>query len=427
VTDHTFLVILALCGLLVLDLMAFAARTGFLQTTHARLLALREQAGNSTNRALALHAALPRVRATLNLTLVLTRFTLAGLTIWFTLLRPTVYPSLTAILGLLVCALLTFWLEWSVERMVLRNPESWSIRSSAFVRLLVLIFSFLLVPLASTSDSQADGETPATVTEDEVKTLVDAGEEEGVFQGGEKRMIYSIFELSNTIAREIMIPRIDMQALDVHTPLVEAIDALLGAGHSRVPVYEDTVDNTLGLLYAKDLLRAGRQGEKSTDLRGLLRPAYFVPESKKLDGLLAEMQNKRIHMAIVVDEYGGVAGLVTLEDIIEEFLGEIRDEYDIAEEAPYQKLADGSYIFLGRITVDDFNEIMESDLSNEEADTLGGYIYSQLGHVPTVGETVREGNLLLTVEQVSTRRIRKVSARWIEPKTTAKEEERVDG
>ncbi len=424
-TDGTLLTILALCGLLALDLATFAARTGYLQTTHARLLALREQAGNSINRALALHAALPRVRATLNLTLVLTRFSLAGLAIWFTLLRPTLYPFLTAILGLLVCALLTFWLEWAIERVVLRSPESWSIRSSAFVRLLVLIF--LLVPLTSASDNPANGETPATVTEDEVKTLVDAGEEEGVFQGGEKRMIYSIFELGNTIAREIMIPRIDMQALDVHTPLLEAIDALLGAGHSRVPVYEDTVDNTLGLLYAKDLLRAGRQGEKFTDLRALLRPAYFVPESKKLDGLLAEMQTKRIHMAIVVDEYGGVAGLVTLEDIVEEFLGEIRDEYDIAEEAPYQKLADGSYVFLGRIAMDDFNEIMHGDLSTEEADTLGGYIYSQLGHVPNVGETVRAGNLLLTVEQVSARRIRKVSARWIEPKTIAKEEERVDG
>jgi CBS domain containing-hemolysin-like protein len=202
---------------------------------------------------------------------------------------------------------------------------------------------------------------------------------------------------------------------------------LLRSGYSRVPVFEESVDNTLGLLYAKDLLRAWREGEKLGFLRDLLRDAYFVPEAKKADELLAEMQTRRMHMAIVVDEYGGVAGLVTLEDIVEEILGEIQDEYDQGEEAPYQELTDGDgYMFQGRIDLDDFNDIMSSDLPSDEADTLGGYIYSRLGRVPTVGEKVHTGNLLLTVEQVSARRIRKVSARWTPLDILEEERDRAD-
>ena len=178
-------------------------------------------------------------------------------------------------------------------------------------------------------------------------TMVDAGQEDGIFEVGEREMIYSIFGLHDTLAREIMVPRIDMLALDVNTPLDVAVDALLKTGYSRVPVYDDTVDKTLGLLYAKDLLRVWRQGEQGLDLGGLLRPVHFIPEAKRVDELMAEMQAQRIHMSIVIDEYGGVAGLVTLEDIVEEILGEIQDEYDQAEEAPYQEIDEHEFVFLG--------------------------------------------------------------------------------
>ncbi len=421
-------IVISLFFLLALDLVCIGARTSFLQATHGRLLAQREVLGERVNAAINLLSVMLRLRASLNLTLVFTRFGLAALVLTLIRLQAVAYPTVTAILGLCVAAMLLFWFEWAVERMALRNAEIWATRLATFTRLLMALASFLIAPLAGSNGAQNPPESPMSVTEDELRTLVDAGEQEGLLQTGERRMIHSIFELGDTLAREIMVPRIDMLALEVNTPLAEAVDAILRAGFSRVPIYEETVDNTLGLLYAKDLLRAWRENNRLSSLRDLLRPAYFVPEGKKVDELLAEMQSQRIHMAIVVDEYGGVAGLVTLEDIVEEIFGEILDEYDQGEEAPYQKLADESYLFLGRIGLDDFNEIMGSNLTSEDADTLGGYIYGRLGHVPNVGETVQEGDLLLVVEQVTARRIRKVSARWIAKETQEEEEdqERVD-
>jgi CBS domain containing-hemolysin-like protein len=258
---------------------------------------------------------------------------------------------------------------------------------------------------------EADTEAVTFVTEDELKNLVDAGQQEGVLEQGERRMIYSIFGLGDTLAREVMVPRIDVLALDVHTTLPEAADTLLQSGYSRVPVYEETVDNIVGLLYAKDLLGAWRADAPPDSLRALLRPPYFVPEAKPVDDLLAEMQTRRIHMAIVVDEYGGVAGIVTLEDIVEEIVGEIQDEYDEREEALYRQIAPGEYDVAGRMDLDDFNELMDVNLPVEEADTLGGFIYSRMGHIPAAGERLLVGDLELVVKQVSRRRITEIHAR----------------
>ncbi|NLG71850.1 MAG: HlyC/CorC family transporter [Chloroflexi bacterium] len=410
-TDLQF-VLLGL-GLLLLDFIAVAARSAFVQLTHARLLALRDSSGVQLYSTSVLLPSGARIRITLNLVLVLTRFFLAALFLYWasrSMGGATVWATagLAALVGFIL-----FLIETVIERNVSRAPEVWAVRLTPVVRVLLGIFAFLtLLPLGISRDAGVNLDV-GTVTTDELKTLVDAGEEEGIFEQGERQMIYSIFQLGNTLAREIMVPRIDMVALDVNTPLSEAVDTMLSSGHSRIPVYEETVDKTLGLLYAKDLLRVWREGDQLSSLRSLLRPAYFVPEAKKVDELLSEMQSQRIHMAIVVDEYGGVAGLVTLEDIVEEVVGEIRDEYDQAEEAPYQVMPNDEYIFLGRVDLDDFNEIMGSSISKEEADTIGGFIYSSLGRIPEVGETVEKDSLQLTVEQVSGRRIRKVRARWL--------------
>ena len=250
------------------------------------------------------------------------------------------------------------------------------------------------------------------VTQDEIKTLVDAGEEGGVLEVAEKKMIYSVFDIGEMLAREVMVPRIDMVALEAGTPLLEATDAAIRHGHSRIPIYEETVDHIVGILYAKDLLKVfrqhGRSGGDSVRLPSLTRPAYFVPETKKVDELLRELQQRRVHMAIVIDEYGGTAGLVTIEDILEEIVGEIRDEYDESEEPMVKPLGPDEYEVDARILIDDVNELLAAKLSDEESDTLGGLIYNRLGHVPEPGEEIEVDGVSLKVLNVKDRRIGKI-------------------
>jgi putative hemolysin len=253
------------------------------------------------------------------------------------------------------------------------------------------------------------------VTEEEIKLMVDAGSEGGAIEDEEKEMIYSIFQFGDTLAREVMVPRIDMVALEITTPLQEAVSVIIQAGHSRIPVYEESIDHIRGLLYAKDLLVLWRDAQTDRPLKDLLRPAYFVPESKKAVDLLADLQQRKIHLAIVVDEYGGTAGLVTLEDLIEEIVGEIRDEYDINEEEIYQKIGENEYIFDAGIDLDDLNRLLDADLSTEDSDTLAGYIFSKLGKVPVEGERIEDGNLQMEVLSVDDRRIRKIRLTQVPP------------
>jgi len=248
------------------------------------------------------------------------------------------------------------------------------------------------------------------VTEEEIKTLVDAGEEEGVIQEDEKEMIYSIFELGDTLAREVMVPRIDVVALDVTSPMLEALDLIRESGYSRIPAYVETIDNVEGVLYAKDLLPYLREGRTDVPLKSLLRKAYFIPETKRASDLLPDLQQRRVHMAIVVDEYGGVAGLVTIEDLLEEIVGEIQDEYDF-EEPVFELVNEHEYIFDARMDLDDLNRLMDVELPTEDNDTLGGFIYTELGRVPVVGNQVTFDDLEFTVESVAGRRIKKVRVR----------------
>jgi len=267
------------------------------------------------------------------------------------------------------------------------------------------------------------------VTQEEIKTLVDAGEEGGVIEEEEKEMIYSIFEFGETVAREVMVPRMDVLAIDVETPLLEAMDSVIHHNHSRVPVYQASVDNILGILYAKDLLKVlhekGRAGANEVRVADLLRPAAFTPESKKVDELFEEMQKRRIHMAIVIDEYGGTAGIVTIEDILEEIVGEIQDEYDQAEELEIQPAGENEWLINARANLGDINDALHVHFPVDDADTLGGFVYAQLGKVPLPGDEVRHENVLLKVINVAGRRIGKVNVQVLEgePIEGKKEEE----
>ncbi len=407
----------ALWIVLTFDLIAIAARSALRHSSLARLLHLRELKEPNAVSTLELLEKMPRPYAGLHLAQSLSRFLIIGFV--YILIREKSAPgNLFLIVGVLALAgLLLAWLEWVVERYVVRDPEGALLRLSGFVRATTLVFSpFVNLSLFFSREISSSNEPASMVTEDALKTMVDVGQKDGILEKEERKMIHSIFQLGDTLVREIMVPRIDVQALEIGGSISDAVDTLLNSGYSRVPVYEETIDRILGMLYAKDLLQVWQEGNGNADIRrDLLRKPYFVPEAKKIDELLGEMQKRRVHMAIVVDEYGGVAGVVTLEDIIEEIFGEIRDEYDEGEELPYRKIENGEYLFRGRIDLDDFNEIMDCALPNEEADTLSGFIYTRLGHVPVVGESIREEDLLLTVELVTNRRIRKVRAKKVWP------------
>jgi len=399
---------------LVLDLATIAARAGLRNANLTRVYQLREQLDEKGGRILSLMNASPRPYAGMHFFQSICRFVLIGLFLMLVAWQNTTMSKAGILLALLMAGIVVALLEWIIERKASQDPENWVNRLGFFIQALSVVFyPFIQVSIWLSNEKDDHAENLGMVTEDELKMMVEAGQQEGVLEQEEGQMIFSIFQLGDTLTREIMVPRIDMLAIDIHTPLLEALDVLLESGYSRLPVFDDRVDNIIGILYAKDLLKVWRDGNGSgDDIRSLLREPYFVPEAKKVDELLAEMQHRRVHMAIVVDEYGGVAGAVTLEDIIEEILGEIQDEFDV-EDMPFQVMEDGSFVFRGRIDLDDFNQVMDSNLPPEEADTLSGFIYGRLGHVPVAGERVEVDGLRLSVEQVSNRRIRLVRARHV--------------
>jgi len=245
------------------------------------------------------------------------------------------------------------------------------------------------------------------VTEEEIKSMVDAGEEEGFIEADEKEMILSIFEFGDTLAREVMVPRIDITAIEVNTSIPDALGVIINAGHSRIPVYADTIDNIIGILYAKDLLPVLLNGETEVRLDTILRRPYFIPETKKVDDLLPDLRQRKVHLAVVVDEYGGTAGLVTIEDLLEEIVGEIQDEYD-TEEPIYEVISDEEYVLSARIDLDDLAKLLSTEFPDEDSDTLGGLIYDHLGRVPSPGDMLAYDGLQITVLSVEGRRINKV-------------------
>jgi putative hemolysin len=255
-----------------------------------------------------------------------------------------------------------------------------------------------------------EGEEAVRSDEEELRVLAGVvGEDEAVIPDEGREMIYSIVSLAQTTVREVMVPRPDIIALRSDTSIVEALDTVVREGHSRIPVFDDNIDNIIGILYAKDLLAYLRDGRTDVSIRDVLRPAIFVPTSRMADQLLQDLQGRRVHLAIVFDEYGGTAGLVTIEDLLEEIVGEIQDEYDAEEEA-FVQLNEYEAIVSGRLDIDDLNDEMNLDLPTDENDTVGGLIYSALGRVPLVGDEVRmeEQGVTFNVIVMAGRRISSV-------------------
>jgi putative hemolysin len=230
----------------------------------------------------------------------------------------------------------------------------------------------------------------------------------------EQEMISGILHLENATASQIMVPRIDIVGIHSDATIEEATEVAIRAGHSRIPVYGQSIDEIHGIVYAKDLLKYVAEDPQGVTMEAMLRPAYFVPESKRVDDLLRDLQHDRVHMAVVVDEYGGTAGVVTIEDIIEEIVGEIADEYDIEE--PYiEIISDREALVAGRVSVDDMVHDLDLDLPIAAQGTVGGLVQRELGHIPQQGESIEVGDVRITVMEVEHRRIRKVRVERLTP------------
>jgi magnesium and cobalt exporter, CNNM family len=257
--------------------------------------------------------------------------------------------------------------------------------------------------------------TPA-LTEEELRTLVDVGASEGVVEREEREMIHKVFQLEDTLVRSVMVPRTDMFCLDVATPVDRILPLLRENLHSRVPVYEGSIDVIVGVLYTKDLLRYMGRLPSGFDLRQHLHPPYFVPETKRADALLQEFQAKKLHLAIVVDEYGGTAGLVSLEDLLEEVVGEIADEYDEPERL-IQRIDATTFRVAGKLAIDELNELTGLSLSNQAYDTVGGWVLDLFGRVPRKAERIETPEVAVTVEKIERTRVVEVLVTLRKPVT----------
>ncbi len=280
-----------------------------------------------------------------------------------------------------------------------------------------LFFWYLLFPFAWVLSMVAKGflvvfgikqeSSKVFKTPEEVLTMLHLSKEEGIIEKSEEKMIFSIFEFGDTLVREVMTPRVDMVALPINSDMKHVLHIVTQSNHSRIPVYEKRVDDIKGVLYVKDLFRVFESGKNEIQLKDILREAYFVPETKRVDELFREMQNKKMQMSMVFDEYGGISGLVTMEDLLEEIVGEIQDEYE-NEGKVYQKIGENAYLVSGTMSVDEFNDIFKKDLSDEEADTIGGIILEKLGRLPNSGEEVNFNDFKFIVSKIRRRRILQV-------------------
>ncbi|MDP9482921.1 MAG: hemolysin family protein [Chloroflexota bacterium] len=302
------------------------------------------------------------------------------------------------------------------KTLALAYPERFALSLARLVdvlgRLLTPVVALLTaITRAITAPFGADVSREAQITADELKLIIERGGQQGILEAEEEQMINAVIELGERRLHEVMIPRTSVVALPVSATFEEAIDTIVDEGHSRVPVYEESIDEVVGILYAKDLLPYLKSSaEPRPAIRAILRTPVFAPESMTIDDLLHDFQRKQVHIAIVLDEYGGTAGLVTIEDLLEEIVGEIQDEYD-EEEDMIVRLSDDEIRVDGRVAVDELAELFDTILTLEdedEYDTIGGLVFHRIGRVPVPGDQVHIDGLRLTVESTDGRRVSKV-------------------
>ncbi len=293
---------------------------------------------------------------------------------------------------------------------VASDPERWGLRLAPFIGAFKAVFGLPARILDLPVRIVTRGRPDELEEEEEMVRLIELEEEQGPLEEDERKMIRGVFGLEETAVREIMTPRTDIVALEAEASPQEAVRVIVERGFSRIPIYEGNLDRIAGIVYAKDLIRYLAADAPGRKLRDLARSAFFVPESKRVDDLLTEMRRQRVHMAIVVDEYGGTAGLATIEDLIEEIVGEIEDEHDRVAEQPIVRVSENEALLDGRVSIDDLNELFHTDIEADDFDTVGGCIVHLLGRMPTAGDEAAIDGLSFSVLAVDGHRVKRVRA-----------------
>jgi CBS domain containing-hemolysin-like protein len=383
------------------------SETAFVRASRIRLLNLTEEGDRRAERVLRL---LERPEQTLNaVLLLLLACQMVSATLLGTVLEPT-FGAAGVALGIVIEIVVVFtFAEVAPKTFAVQHTERAAMMVSGllsfvtrFPPLRALTRGF--IGLANVVLPGKGLRTGPFVTEQEILTMADVAAQEAAIETEERELIHSIFDFGDTVVREVMVPRPDMVGVDADATVDEAIRMAIAAGKSRLPAYHETTDDIVGLVFLKDLVTRSGSGEGNESVRHVLRPANFVPESKRIAELLRAMQTEKFHMAIVIDEHGGTAGLVTMEDLLEEIVGEITDEYD-TDEPSVERLPGGALRVPGRTPIDEINELLGEELPSGEWDTVGGLVFDALGHVPTEGECARVNGFVFCAERVQGRRI----------------------
>jgi len=427
-TDSSMLIFLV--ALLVLSAIFSSAETAFLSTNKIRLRNLQEDGDKKADLVLDLLENQNRLISTLLVGNNIVNISSSALA---TKMATDYFgdAGVGIATGIMTLLVLVFG-EVVPKNLAAAHAEGWAMFIAPFMKVMSVILTPVVVLLTKLSDtvvrfSKKNKEEDQTITEDEFKILVNVGQEEGVFDESETEMINSIMEFDETYVKAIMVPRIDIVAVDVEDSINEALRLIIDGGHSRIPAYEDSIDNIVGILYAKDIFEHLDADFNELKVKALIRDAYYIPETKKVSDLLNELRLKKVHMAIILDEYGGTNGLVTIEDLIEEIIGDIQDEYDVEEDLIVMH-SDNQLVADARAPIGDVEEAFDVELDEDiledsEADTIGGLAFEHLGGIPEVDDEVTVGRFLIRIVNVSGRRITKVEVTLLPPEEDEDEED----
>ena len=400
--------VVVVIALVLLGSMLAVAEASISRMSRVRALALQEDGRRNAARLVEIESDPPRY---LNSIYLAVMFAQNGSAILVAIIADLQFGNLGITLLSIGFTLLYFvFVEAMSKTYGILHSDRAALFSAPLVWFLARIFSGptrLLIGLANVLIPGKGLRQGPFVSEEEIRSMAEMGSQEGVIEEGEVELIHSIFEFGDTIVREVMVPRPDIVAIDHRRSLREVQDLVLQYGFSRVPVFREEIDDVVGIVYAKDVLKALHQGRSEMPLEDLVRKARFVPESKKVAELLREMQQQKFHIAMVSDEHGSVAGLVTLEDLLEELVGEISDEYD-RDEPLAEPVGDGVFRVDGKMAIDEVNELLDVRLPQDEWDTVAGLVLGLFGNIPTEGQEIRFDGLEFKAEKVKGRRIAKV-------------------